>query len=81
MKIEVLPPYRGTKYLGRQLQHSTPHETELENRIATAWRKFHALKNEFTGKTYSRSDRLGLFNGTITPTVLYDAKHGPSRLN
>ena len=71
MEIEILPPYRATKYLGRQLQYSTPHATEVEHRIATAWRKFHALKQELTGPTYSQSDRLRLFNGTITPTILY----------
>ena len=41
------------------------------HRIATAWRKFHALKQELTGPRYSQSDRLRLFNGTITPTILY----------
>ena len=71
MKIEILPPYRSTKYLGRLLQHTTPHATEIENRIATAWRKFHMLKQELTGPTYSQSDRLRLFHGTVTPTILY----------
>eukprot|EP00959_Pyramimonas_sp_CCMP1952_P047974 1001580-Pyramimonas_sp.AAC.1 len=49
MKIDILPPYRGTKYLGRLLQHTRPHAAEIENRISTAWRKFHILKQELTG--------------------------------
>ena len=71
MSIEVLSPQQGTKYLGRKLQFSDSHSVEIENRIATAWRKFHALKQELTGRAYSLNSRLKLFNSTITPTILY----------
>eukprot|EP00959_Pyramimonas_sp_CCMP1952_P344017 7205627-Pyramimonas_sp.AAC.1 len=43
MSIVILPPYQSTKYLGRKMQLDEYHATEIENRIATAWRKFHAL--------------------------------------
>jgi len=36
-----------------------------------AWKKFFALKQELTGHRYSLTDRLRLFHGTITPTILY----------
>jgi hypothetical protein len=71
MKIEVLPPYRSTKYLGRKLQFSEYHKTEVENRISGAWRKFHLLKQELTGRSYSINNRIRLFQGTITPTMLH----------
>ena len=61
----------STKYLGRALSFTDPHRTELENRIASAWRKFYKLKKELTGSRYSLTDRLRLFHGTVTPTVLY----------
>eukprot|EP00959_Pyramimonas_sp_CCMP1952_P133495 2791669-Pyramimonas_sp.AAC.1 len=39
MKIEILPPYRATRYFGRELQYSTPYAAEVAHRIATALRK------------------------------------------
>ena len=71
MQIEVLRVDETTKYLGRKLCFSDPHRVELENRITNAWKKFHAQKEELTGKHYSINDRLRLFHGTVTPTVLY----------
>ena len=71
MQIEVLKVDESTKYLGRKLCFSDPHRVELENRITNAWKKFHALKEELTGKHYSMNDRLRLFHGTVTPTILY----------
>ena len=40
MQIEVLATEESTKYLGRQLSFSEPHQTEIENRIALAWKNF-----------------------------------------
>ena len=71
MQIEVLRAEESTKYLGRKLCFSDPHRVELENRISNAWKKFYSLKQELTGKHYSINDRLRLFHGTVTPTVLY----------
>ena len=71
MKIDVLPPSSHTKYLGRNLTFSNDHHrAEIENRIAFGWKKFFVLKQELTSKRYSLSDRLRLFHGTVTPTVL-----------
>ena len=74
MEIEVLPTAISTKYLGRALSFCDPHRTELENRIAAAWKKFYKLKQELTGARYSLNDRLRLFHGTVTPTILYGAE-------
>jgi hypothetical protein len=71
MEIEILPSSGATKYLGRQLSFDIPHETELRNRIAAAWRKFMTLKDELTGKCYSLSGRLRLFDSTVSATMLY----------
>ena len=71
MQIEVLKVDDTTKYLGRRLSFSDPHRVELENRISNAWKKFYMQKQELTGKHYSVNDRLRLFHGTVTPTVLY----------
>jgi len=71
MSIEIRSPYQSTKYFGRKMQFDEYHATEIENRIATALRTFHALKSELTIKHYSLDGRLRLFHGTITPTVLY----------
>ena len=74
MRIEVMDPDGHTKYLGRKLTFHDSNRSEIENRIAIAWRKFHAQKQELTGKTYSLNDRLRLFNGTVTPTILYGSE-------
>jgi len=71
MTIEILPTYASTKYLGRKLSFSNPHRTEIENRISQAWKKFYTLKQELTGPRYNLTDRLRLFHGTVTPTILY----------
>ena len=71
MTIEVLPPFKSCKYLGRKVQFSDPHGAELDKRIATAWKKFFSLKQELLCKDYSLHDRLRLFHGCVTPTALY----------
>ena len=71
MTIDILPAHSSTKYLGKSLSFNDPHRTEIENRISYAWKKFHGLKQELTGHRYSLSDRLRLFHGTVTPTILY----------
>jgi len=74
MDIEILPATGSTKYLGRKLSFTDPHRTELENRISYAWKRFFMLKQELTGRHYSLSDRLRLFHGAITPTILYGSE-------
>ena len=50
------------------------HKEQLENRISAAWRNFFFLKQELTGHAYSLNDRLRLFHGTVTPTLLYSSE-------
>ena len=71
MDIEILPISGHTKYLGRELSFSDPQRVEIENRIAAAWRKFYSLKQELVGRRYSLKDRMRLFHGVLTPTLLY----------
>jgi hypothetical protein len=74
MTIEILPPSGSLKYLGRHLTFKEPHKTEIEHRIAAAWRKFHCLRQELTSPNYSLNDRLRLFHSTISATVLYGSE-------
>jgi len=71
MSIDILKTTDSTKYLGKKLTFADPHQAEIKNRIAAGWRKFFTLKQELTSSCYSLNDRLRLFQGTITPTVLY----------
>ena len=73
MKIDLLTRDAGTKYLGRKICFSNPHGSELDSRIAIGWRKFFALKQELTSKSYPLKQRLRLFDAVITPCVLYGA--------
>jgi hypothetical protein len=69
--IDILAPEESTMYLGRRFSLFSLHETELDNRIKQAWRKFWAHKSELCGKAYRLKDRLRLFNSVVTPSVLY----------
>ena len=71
LQVEILPHASSQKYLGRKFTFDNPHETELNNRIAAGWRKFHMFKRELTTRSYSLRGRLRLFHGVVTPTVLY----------
>ena len=74
MDIEILKANEYTKYLGRKLCFVDPNRSEVESRIAAAWGKFHAMKQELTGQRYSLKDRMRLFNGAVTPTLLYGSE-------
>ena len=69
--VKVIKYHDHTKYLGRKLTFNDYHLTEIDNRVSTAWRKFNALRSEFTNKRYPLRSRLRLFDATITPTALY----------
>ena len=69
--VRVLSSSDNTKYLGRLFTFHDYHAAEIHNRISCGWRKFHTLRDELTNKRYPLRLRLRLFNGTITPTILY----------
>ena len=71
MTIQIMTYNESQKYLGRKITFHQPTQTEIENRIAAGWRKFYLFKSELTTRSYSLKGRLRLFDGTITPTVLY----------
>ena len=70
-RIEILCASDNTKYLGRKLTFHNYHKCEIDNRIAAAWRKFGMLKHELTSKHYPLKSRLKLFDGAVTPTIMY----------
>ena len=69
--VAVLHHSDSTKYLGRKLTFDDHHNTEIDNRISTAWRKFNAMRDELTNRRYPLHARLRLFDTTITTTALY----------
>ena len=71
LRIEIIPWDGDVKYLGRKISLADPNKTEIENRIAAAWRSFMSLKNEFTNKSYTINRRLELFNCVVAPAALY----------
>eukprot|EP00959_Pyramimonas_sp_CCMP1952_P314182 6576982-Pyramimonas_sp.AAC.1 len=46
------------------------HIAELDNRIASGWRRFNQLRREFSCKRYPLASRLRLFNGAVPPSVM-----------
>ena len=70
-RIAVWPFSASVKYLGRKITFDCCHPTEVSNRIACAWRSFVALRDELTKKHYSLSQRLRLFDMTVSATMLY----------
>ena len=73
MTIEILPYEVAVKYLGRKVSFCEPHRTEVDNRIACAWRRFGSVRTELTSKNFSLSSRLRLFDMTVGATFLYGA--------
>jgi len=70
-QVEVVGDGCATKYLGRALSLTDPHDVELDNRLARGWAKFAVFKDELTNKCYPLEQRMRLFGSVITPTVLY----------
>ena len=71
MNIEILPCDGSTNYLGRMINFSDYTNTEVEHRIAQAWKKFSVHRAELTNRNYSINQRIRLFDGIVTPTALY----------
>eukprot|EP00959_Pyramimonas_sp_CCMP1952_P299230 6258800-Pyramimonas_sp.AAC.1 len=69
-RIDILHHDQRIKYLGRKLFPNF-HEHELSNGSSAGWAKFNQLRNELTNKRFPLRSRLRLFNGTITPCVMY----------
>ena len=71
MSIQILPYEDSIKYLGRATSFHNTNATEIANRINAAWRKFMVYKTELTSKHYPLTSRIRLFDGVVTPTMLY----------
>ena len=53
------------------LQRVCMSGTELRHNIACAWAAFHKHKSELCGKYYRWTDRIKLFQATVSTTLLY----------
>ena len=71
MKIEILSAHSGVKYLGRMFSFVDTTATEIDNRIATAWKKFGIWKTELTEKSFPLKQRMRLFDSVVLSAVLY----------
>jgi hypothetical protein len=71
--FDILSTDSGTSYLGRFLSFGRLHDDEIESRMKTAWRKFHAHKTELCNRRFRLGHRLKLVQSIITSTALYSA--------
>ena len=71
VEVEILPYTGSQKYLGRKFTFSNQAQVEIEARIQAGWNKFWLFKQELLSRCYPIRDRLRLFSGTVTPTILY----------
>ena len=69
--FDILGEHEAERYLGRKFCMLDCHSTELQNRVAAGWAKFHSFRSELTGKGYSVKSRVRLFEAIITTTVLH----------
>ena len=69
--VEVLAIDSKTEYLGRILGFTDFHDSEIESRIGKGWKKCYLFRSELCCRDYPLEHRLRLFNGTVSPTVLY----------
>jgi len=70
-KVEVLAETEGTVYLGRMLQFTKFHDTEIDHRIRRGWAAFGKFKHELCCKHYPLKQRLKLFDSTVSATDLF----------
>ena len=70
-QIQVLDPSQAERYLGRKLSMDSYHDTEIANRVASAWACFFKLKHALCNRGLRLSDRLKLFDSSVTPCALY----------
>ena len=73
LDIEILPYIGSVKYLGQRISFDDAVSTEVKNRLKAGWATFTSHRQELTGKHYPLKQRLRLFDGTVTPTILYAA--------
>ena len=74
INIEVLAIDAAIKYLGRMISFSDFQGVEIQNRIRATWGKFMCYKQELTNKNLSLNSRLRLFDGVVSPTLLYGSE-------
>ena len=71
--IHILGLREPEKYLGRQLCVQDSSAVEIEYRIKCSWASFMTFKKELCNRHYPLTQRLRLFNATVTPSACYAA--------
>ena len=69
--VTILDEAASERYLGRKLAFQSCQEVEIANRLAAGWAAFTKHRSELCCKQYRLSDRLKLFEATVSPAVLY----------
>ena len=59
------------KYLRQIITSREPGQTELQHRVKCAWATFTHHRQEFTRKNCLLKERLGLYEATVSPTILH----------
>ena len=70
-KVEILPVWDATMYLGKNLSLTYLHDVELDNRIAKAWGAFNKHRVGLCNRGVSLNARLKLFDSVVSSTALY----------
>ena len=69
--VQISGNDESSMYLGRELNLTDYHQTELKHRIARAWGKFAQLKPQFADKHIPDDRKAKLFEATVTQTFLF----------
>ena len=70
-QLQVLGMTEAEKYLGRKLATGSYHDTEVANRMASAWASFFKLKDVLCNRRLPLKHRIKLFDATVAPSALY----------
>ena len=70
-QVRVAAAADTERYLGHKLSTLKFHQTEFENRLASAWAAFFMLKDVLCNRNVPLRDRFKLFECSVTPCALY----------
>ena len=69
--VKVADPSDTERYLGRKVSITAFHETEFQNRMASAWGAFFKFKASLCNRHVPLKYRVKLFESCVTPCALY----------
>ena len=70
--VDALDVSKSERYLGRSVCLGEHHQTELANRIKSAWPAFSKCKGVFASRSYSIALKAKLLSSVVTSAVLYN---------